>query len=130
MILGKWKGYFLDDRLEIFGREGNPRTDVTMDMEFSGDGSTFTASGNDEVGDFQFESGRVIGDKCSFVKRYSTHTIAYAGVVTGFHINGWWAFGQPLRGQLNDEEITKFRSRAMGTFVMWPEQLEENDLLG
>jgi hypothetical protein len=127
---GKWVGYFMDDRLEAFGRGGNPKNDVTADMKFSADGSTFTAIGNDSVGDFQFESGRVIGDKCSFVKRYATHTIAYAGTITGFHIQGWWTFGRPLRGHLNDEEIAEFRSRAMGTFSMWPEQLEENDLLG
>ena len=56
---GKWKGYFVDNRYSAGGPANNKwYMDINMAFE---NNHQFTATGSDEVGDFNFEDGKITG---------------------------------------------------------------------
>lgn len=56
---GKWKGYFVDNRYSAGGPANNKwYMDINMDFW---NNHQFTATGSDEVGDFNFEDGKITG---------------------------------------------------------------------
>lgn len=103
-ISGKWKGYFVDNRYSAGGPANNKwYMDINMAFE---NNHQFTATGSDEVGDFNFEDGKITDGKVTFRKAYNSHNVYYEGEIKGTKLEvQWWL-----------EDVPSIK----GDWAMWP----------
>lgn len=103
-ISGKWKGYFVDNRYSA-GGPANNKWYMDINMAF-GNNHQFTATGSDEVGDFNFEDGKITDGKVTFRKACNSHNVYYEGEIKGTKLEGqWWL-----------EDVPSIK----GDWAMWP----------
>lgn len=115
-VTGKWQGFFVDHRV-LRGHSAGSKWLIDVNITFF-DLNTFTGTGIDDIGHFNFTNGFVNG-KCikentfrenlgksvwsstqfydfvsgtsvQFVKDYGTHRVLYEGQVMGVQMVGRW----------------------------------------
>jgi len=59
LILGLWKGYFVDNRA-LRGKSAGSKWLIDVNMTFQSR-DQFTARGSDEIGSFTFKNGNITG---------------------------------------------------------------------
>lgn len=85
---GKWQGFFVDKRA-LRGHDSGSKWLIDVDITFY-DRNTFTGTGRDDIGPFNFTNGYVTGNAVQFVKDYGTHRVLYEGQVMGVQMSGRW----------------------------------------